>query len=243
MKKILYIIALAATVLTACDDEPTYAELREREKNQIESFIKNGCLVRDKQNGDTLLYVAPITTITEEEYNAAGHVCDLKRNEYIYLSDHEVYLQVVRRGTGDMGRTMLDANGNTVPVRGDTIAPGTTRRIFVRYMEYNIGGDSIQSSNTLSPAYAQTPDIMSVTNTAGTLTGTFVSGVLHQYYGDSAVPGGWLYPLYYVCLGRYVYPDSEIAKVRVIVPSTEGQSDANSSTYPCFYEITYESDR
>lgn len=243
MKKLLYIIALAATVLTACDDDPTYAELREREKSQIESFIKNGCTVRDKQNGDTILHVAPITTITEEQYNAAGHVCDLKRNEYIYLADHEVYLQIVRRGTGDMGRTTTDANGNIIPLRGDTIAPGTTRRIFVRFIEYNIGGDSIQTSNVLNPQFAQMPDIMSVTNNSGTLTGTFVSGVLSQYYGSTAVPNGWLYPLYYVCLGRYVYPDSEIAKVRVIVPSTEGQSDANTNTYPCFYEITYESDR
>lgn len=242
-RNIPFILILAAIALTACDDDLTYAELREREKNQIEAFIKNGCCVTDDNNGDTLLYVAPINTITEAEYKAAGNICDLRRNDYVYLSDREMYMQVVRKGTGDMGRTQTDAQGNIVPVRGDTIATGTTRRIFVRYTEYNIAGDSIQTSNVLSPSFAQMPDIMSVTNNSGTLTGTFVSGVMNQYYSSTAVPNGWLYPLYYVCLGRYCYEDSEIAKVRIIVPSTEGQTDASTSTYPCFYEITYESDR
>lgn len=243
MKKIFPLVILSALFLNACDDDLTYAELRAREKEQIETFIEKGCCIIDESSKDTLLYVAPINTITEAEYNAAGHVCNLQRNEYIYLSDNEVYLQIIRRGTGDMGRSVTDAEGHVQPLRGDTLAPGTTRRVIVRYTEYNIGGDSIQSSNVLSPAYAQMPDIMSVTNNSGTLSGTFISGVMSNRYSSTAVPNGWLYPLYYVCLGRYVYDDSEIAKVRVIVPSTEGQADASSATYPCFYELTYMSDR
>ena len=32
----------------------------------------------------------------------------------------------------------------------------------------------------------------------------------------------------------------EIAKVRLIVPHSQGHSDALSNVYPCFYEITYQ---
>lgn len=242
MKRLLFLVTLGIVLFAACSNDTTYAELREREKRQIDSFVKKGCTVIDKISGDTLLHVSPIHVISEQQYRAAGNVCDLSRNDYIYLSDLEMYMQVVERGTGDMGRTVKDSLGHTVPLRGDTIAEGTTRRIYVRYVEYNIGADSIQTANIFIPETDYQPEIMSVTNTAGTLTGTFTSGIMMQRY-KAGVPNGWLYPLYYVRLGRLLYADSKLAHVRIIVPSTEGQADANENTYPCFYDLTYQSDR
>ena len=107
-----------------------------------------------------------------------------------------------------------------------------------------IGGDSVQTTN--NSAYWQTnPDIMDVTNTYGTFTASFNTsvnggGAMYQYYGSKAVPAGWLVPLTYINIGRQVSEDEEIAKVRLIVPHSQGHSDASSNVYPCFYEITYQ---
>ncbi|MCQ2267103.1 MAG: DUF4827 domain-containing protein [Bacteroidaceae bacterium] len=242
MNKLLYIVSLVAVAFCSCNDDVTYAELRANERKQISSFLSHGCCVLDSMNNDTLLYVAPITRISEAEFKERGYTCDLAQNEYVYLKDLEVYMQIVRRGTGDMGRDsilIVDGAETRVPVRGDTIAQGTTRNIYVRYKEFNIAGDSIQTSNLLSDLHEQDFDLMTVTRQADTFTGTFVSGIMKSRYGSTSVPNGWLYPLYYICLGRNVYPDSELAKVRLIVPSTEGQSEAYEMTYPCFYELTY----
>ncbi|MEE0805787.1 MAG: DUF4827 family protein [Prevotellamassilia sp.] len=46
-------------------------------------------------------------------------------------------------------------------------------------------------------------------------------------------------PLQFIKLGRQSSEDGEVAKVRLIVPSSEGQRDAMNGVYPCFYEITY----
>ena len=106
----------------------------------------------------------------------------------------------------------------------------------------NIAADSITSTNTTLD-YATLPDVMTVVNTTGTFTASFTSGVLQAHYGSKAVPNGWLVPLTFIGIGRQSAPDEEIAKVRLIVPSTEGQSDAMNNVYACFYEITYQRGR
>ena len=88
-------------------------------------------------------------------------------------------------------------------------------------------------------------DKMDVTNTSGTFTASFVAGesVMASDYGSTAVPAGWLTPLSYINVGRVTSEDDELAKVRLIVPHTQGQQYASSSVYPCYYEITYERGR
>ena len=90
---------------------------------------------------------------------------------------------------------------------------------------------------------------MSVTNTSGTFTASFdpTSSVMYQVYGRSSgstqVPNGWLSPLPYIKVGRPLSADDRIARVRIIVPSTEGTYAATMSVYPCLYDITYERGR
>ena len=43
--------------------------------------------------------------------------------------------------------------------------------------------------------------------------------------------------------GRPLSADDRIARVRIIVPSTEGTYAATMSVYPCLYDITYERGR
>ena len=75
-----------------------------------------------------------------------------------------------------------------------------------------------------------------------TSTATFVSGAMYSTYGTS-VPSGWLVPLSYINVGRQSRPDEEIARVKLIVPHSQGQSYASQNVYPCFYDITYQRER
>ena len=141
-------------------------------------------------------------------------------NEFVYFPNTGVYMQIVRKGVG----TKLQNK--------------ETATILCRFIEVNLRGDSIQASNQNSYTTA-IPDVMTVSNTLGTFTGSFVSGIMYSYYGAS-VPSGWLVPLSYVNIGRQETPDEKIAKVRLIVPDSQGQKNASENVYACFYDITYQ---
>lgn len=83
---------------------------------------------------------------------------------------------------------------------------------------------------------------MTVKNTSGTFSGTFdkESSLMYNTYSSTAVPSGWLVPLTYIKLGRPASETDEIAKVKLIVPHSMGQSNASQNVYPCMYEITYQ---
>jgi hypothetical protein len=66
--------------------------------------------------------------------------------------------------------------------------------------------------------------------------------MMFSSYGAS-VPSGWLVPFNYINVGRQTNPDDEIAMVKLIVPHTQGQAYASSSVYPCYYVITYQSEK
>ena len=63
---------------------------------------------------------------------------------------------------------------------------------------------------------------------------------MYTAYSDKSVPAGWLVPFTYINIGRQVSTEQPIAKVRLIVPHSQGQKDASSRVYPCFYEISYQ---
>ena len=125
---------------------------------------------------------------------------------------------------------------------GEKLEEGENARIINRYVEFNIGADSISSTNR-SLMYETMPEIMTCSNNYGTITASFISGVMSTLYGTNAVPSGWIIPLHFLKLGRQNTEDGEIALVRLIVPSTEGQNDAQYKVYPCFYEISYQKGR
>ena len=76
-----------------------------------------------------------------------------------------------------------------------------------------------------------------------TILNSYTSGVMLTTYNTSSVPTAWLIPLSFINLGRQDTPDGGTALVRLIVPSTQGQSDASYNVYPCAYEITYQRGR
>lgn len=214
-------VAMTATLMS-CNDSETYADQKKRERSAINRYIA--------ENG--------IKVISEAEFNAQKQLTDTAKNEYVYLDKSGCYMQIVRKGCGEK------------------LAENQTESILCRYQEYNLLTDSLQSSNMVG-YYISIVDKMNVTNTSGTFTGTFdsSSSLMYTLYGSgsTAVPSGWLVPLTYINIGRQdkesgddtgnaslLQSTNEIARVRIIVPHTQGHSYATSGVYPCLYDITYQ---
>ena len=164
-----------------------------------------------------------IQKISEAKFEEQGFTTDTTKNEYVLFESNGVYMQIVRKG------------------EGASLKPGETATVLCRFKEYNIleGDSALQLTNILQ--YNWQVDKMTVKNTSGTFTASFISGesLMYNRYSSQAVPSGWLVPLSYINLGR-IPKGEEIAKVRLIVPHTQGQSDASQNVYPCLYEITYD---
>lgn len=161
-----------------------------------------------------------IVVIAEETFIQNGYKTDLSRNEFVKLDKTGVYMQIIREGCGDK---MKDGESITIDCR---------------FSEYDILNDTTLVYNT-SSSTASLPDRMSVSRSSGTYTATFLSGMMTRVY-SSSVPAGWLVPLNYVKVGRPQSMEDECAKVRLIVPHTQGHAYASSNVCPYFYTITYQ---
>ena len=164
-----------------------------------------------------------INVISESTFFSKGNVTDVSKNEYVLFASSGVYMQIVRKGCGEK------------------IKEGETTTVIGRFSERNIKTDSlVANTNTIS--YRRFCDKMTVTNTLGTFTASFISGEswMVSAYSTTSVPSGWLTPLTYINIGRPANEDEEIAKVNLIIPHTQGHARATQYVYPCYYEITYE---
>lgn len=219
-------VLLCGTTLISCKDDETYAEQKERERMAVAMFLARDPLVLRNPQGDVLLDMKQIKVISEAEFYANDSTTNVDENEYVLFGSTGVYMQIVRKGVGER------------------IKEGESKRIICRYYEYNIMSDSLQTANNVL-YWTTTPDILDVSNNSGTITASFNTsvnggGAMYQVYKSVAVPSGWIIPLNYVKVGRQITGDEGIAKVRIIVPHSQGQSDATNNVYPCFYEITYQ---
>lgn len=167
-----------------------------------------------------------IDVISESEFIANNYKTDVSKNEFVLFNTTGVYMQIIREGCGEK------------------LKDGETATILCRFTERNLLTDSLQLSNEVLD-FAATVDKMTVKNTSGTFTASFISGasVMYAVYQSASVPAGWLVPLTYIKVGRPTNPGDEIAKVRIIVPHTQGHSYASSGVYPCLYDITYQKGR
>lgn len=215
---------LCVFIIGACSKSETYADQKKKERNAINSFIGRDVSIVDSE-GDTIIYVGHINSISEQQFIEQDSVTDVSKNEYVLFSNTGIYMQIVRQGAGEK------------------LANGESKRILARYLEYNILGDSIQSRNT-SFYYHTNPDIIEIANSYGTFTASFSTdnggGAMYHTYSRTEVPSGWLVPFTYIRIGRQIEGDDHIAKVRLIVPHTSGTYDARQSVYPCFYELTFQ---
>lgn len=211
--------------LASCSETETYAEQKDKEFKAIQSFLDRDIVIRG-EDGDIICNVGKIEAISEEQFIQQDSTTDLKRNQYVVFNNSGVYMQIVRKGTGEK------------------LEKGKTARIICRFIEFNILGDSLQLRNDVN-FWHPTPDIIKISNNWGTYTANFDTeinggGAMYAAYGSTSVPSGWLIPFPYIRIGRQDTPDEGIAKVRLIVPHSEGQTSASSNVYPCFYEITFQ---
>ena len=161
-----------------------------------------------------------IKEITEDEFVLKGCTTDTLAHEYVYLAKSGIWMQIIRKGEGTMLENKKQVN------------------VLLRYVEYNILEGAILTSNY---NYSNLYDKMTVYREGSSYTASFVQGIMYSAYGAS-VPAGWLVPLEYITLARPT-SDQALAEVRLIVPHSQGTSQAQSSVYPCYYQITYEREK
>ena len=219
MKKYSYIIALlmAVVVLASCEKYETYSDMKKKEQDAIEAFLS--------EQG--------IQVIDQTTFEAQGNKTDLASNQFVKFTRNGVYMQIIREGCGNK------------------LEEDKTVNVLCRFMEKNIKTGEVVVRNDVHASLStmgsidvsQFLDKMSVVRTGTTITASFISGMMYQYHGSTSVPGGWLVPLNYVKIGRPENEGEETAKVRLIVPHSQGTADASSSVTPFYYEITYQRER
>ena len=212
MKKILFIMIALAAVLSSCNDYETYGDKKEKERTAIAKFISDRSIV----------------VISEDQFNQQGYTTNVDRNEFVKLDKSGVYMQIQRPGCGTM------------------LQDGESTRLVCRFLEYDILQDTTTIGNDMPYMYyggisvATLPDVISVTRTSGSYTASFESGLMYKVYQSASVPSGWLVPLSYIKVGRPQSLSEECAKVRLIVPHSQGHATASSNVNPYYYEITYQ---
>lgn len=231
MKNFLFAMIAFAAVFSfaACNDSETYKDMRDRELDSISSFLR-------KEN---------IKVISEDEFtrrwNDNQRLTDTAKNnnEWVLFNSNGIYMQVIDQGCGDY------------------VKKGETADVLVRFDEYNLSYAAEMSNKCLTlsnnvPAYSYYVDKMSVTNTSGTFTGSFVNPKASlmaltynsSYTGiSSTVPSGWLIPFSWVKIGRPKTDDDRIAHVRLLVPHSYGTTSASGSVQACVYDMTLQKGR
>lgn len=219
MKKTSYLtlLAMVVSLFAACNDYETYSDLKKKERQAISKFLVDSA----------------INVISEKQFEEQGQTTDLKKNQYVLLDKSGVYMQIIRKGCGQQ------------------VESGKTVNVLCRFSETNILTDSMLIRNDIVGTIymngqyidvSQYVDKMTVQRNGSTFQASFVSGMMQLYHGTSSVPSGWLVPLLYINVGRPLQEGDEIAKVKLIVPHSQGTQTASQSVYPAFYVITYQRD-
>ena len=176
---------------------------------------------KERDNISQFISDSSFVIIGEDQFHNQGDKTEGSK-QFVYLTKSGVYMQIVRQGCGEK------------------IKDGETLSVICRFIEQSIQ-DTTRLTNLTGAPFD--PDIMSVTRSGSIYSATFDSGVMLSVYGSS-VPEGWLVPLQYVNIGRLTKPDDEYARVRLIVPHSQGTtSNAKSNVKPYFYDITFQRGR
>ena len=211
------LLAMVVSLFAACNDYETYSDLKKKERQAISKFLVDSA----------------INVISEKQFEEQGQTTDLKKNQYVLLDKSGVYMQIIRKGCGQQVESRKTVN------------------VLCRFSETNILTDSMLIRNDIVGTIymngqyidvSQYVDKMTVQRNGSTFQASFVSGMMQLYHGTSSVPSGWLVPLLYINVGRPLQEGDEIAKVKLIVPHSQGTQTASQSVYPAFYVITYQRD-
>ncbi len=218
MKKIqlslLFVVCTVALGLQSCNNGKTYAEMKEEEADAIERFKSK------------LTDSIGATFISESQFIAQDSMT--KANEFVLFDESGVYMNISYKGDGDK---VLEDGDHDMLTRFMEIAIQSRDNMFS-------AGDTL-AGNLRMNSYPSSENFK-VTISGNSYSGSFQerNSIMYQTYSSTAVPSGWLLPLRFLKVGRTT-DSKKIARVRLIVPHSEGSSLAMQYVYPCYYEITY----
>jgi hypothetical protein len=164
-----------------------------------------------------LISDSAFVVISEQQFHEQGNTTNVDKREFVYLENNGVYMQILYKGCGT------------------PLQDGETSDLLVRFFERCLL-DTAYVYNITNPYDV---DVMNVSRSGNTYTASFTSGAWISTYSSGTVPAGFLAPLSYINVGRPRAEDDHIAKVRLIVPHTQGHSMASSYVYPYYYEISF----
>ena len=218
MKKIYYQILLGVIAffsLQSCNNHKTYGELVDEENEAIERYL----LEND------------IKVISKQEF--LNNDSTTKENEYVYFEENGIYMNVIYKGAG---QNILPEGSYDMLSRFIEIAIKDVKDMGVE------AGDTLVRNMYANeyPSLQLKPEEYKVTIKDKAFTGQFngYSLMYKTYEQDTAVPTGWMFPLLYLKPIR-TNEAAKWARVKLIVPHTEGTRFAARFVYPCYYEITY----
>ena len=217
MKKTSLFIILsivAAISITGCNDGKTYAELKEDEEKAIKAYIKEN----------------DITVISEDQFYSQDTMT--YDNEYVLLEESGVYLHIVSKGEGDgvLGEGNYEMLSRFIEI---AIQDREDDDLFSK------GDTLLANMHVVNSTYLTHPEEYTVTISSSYYYGTFSGySLMYTYYASTSVPTGWLLPLLYLHPKR-TQSSTNVARVQMICPHSEGSYYASSYVYPVWYEITY----
>ena len=176
--------------------------------------------MKEKERDDIAKFIkdSAINVISETEFEKQGKTTNLSRNEFVYLKKSGVYMTIVNKGDGSI------------------LEDGKSINLLCRFFELNIKNETVLYN---SYNYVYQNDKLNVQRTGSNYTASFVSGRMYETYGAS-VPAGWLVTFNYLNVGRST---ANLARVRLIVPHSQGHSIASQNVYPYYYELTFQRER
>ena len=214
---IITLLVCVLATITACNNGETYADMKDKERDAINSFISSN------------KFVGYINEISEEQFEAQGETTDTAKHEFVCFESDGIYMQIVRKGTG---QTMIEMAKEQ---------PDSTisKVIICRFFEWSIENGDTTCTNLHNPDVADKM-LCTYTHRGKSYSANFTEGYMRSVYSTStSVPNGWLKPLNYIRLAKSA-GSGEIAKVRLIVPHSSGTLNASNYVLPHYYEITYQ---
>ena len=206
-----FVALCGMTMLYSCDNGETYADMKEREKNAINRFIKD----------------VDIKVISQDQFFAQDSTTNVEENEFVLFNEDGIYMQIVERGAGK----------SMVEMAKEQSADSTiSKTVLCRFFEYDIeGGDTITTNRYSSSIVDKM--LVKYIHRSRRYQASFIEGKMVEKYKSSVVPQGWIKPLDYIRLTRN---SGRIAKIRIIVPHSSGTSNASGYVLPMYYEISYQ---
>ena len=206
-----FVALCGMTMLYSCDNGETYADMKEREKNAINRFIKD----------------VDIKVISQDQFFAQDSTTNVEEHEFVLFNEDGIYMQIVERGAG---KSMVEM------AKEQSTDSTISKTILCRFVEYDIeGGDTITTNRYSSSIVDKM--LVKYIHRSRRYQASFIEGKMVEKYKSSVVPQGWIKPLDYIRLTRN---SGRIAKIRIIVPHSSGTSNASGYVLPMYYEISYQ---